>query len=302
MDADLAFDASTITYSPDPDGNILSMADNTGTTSYGYDALNRIVAKTLPGQPTNCSATAGSVTTSGTISGTICYSYDDDSKLTAYQDGGGQVQYGYNTLDEVTTLTEPGGAQTIFGYDNNHRRTTTTYPVNVTQTVTYDASGRISNIQASSGATTLTNFGYSYINPTTSQDSGLVYSITDGVLNTTTAQSFDTLNRLLEWKVTPNAGSTAAPHDYLYHYDGNGNRTYISADGAVSNLTYNAANEWVQDVAGGKTDTISWDTAGNETGDDGFGGTSIPLVITYNAKNQTATQTGCTTTTVPAGG
>ncbi|HEX5415208.1 MAG TPA: hypothetical protein VFZ25_06045, partial [Chloroflexota bacterium] len=36
--------------------------------------------------------------------------------------------------------------------------------------------------------------------------------------------------------------------------------------------------------------------------DDGFGGTSIPLAITYNAKNQTATQTGCTTTTVPAGG
>ena len=93
------------------------------------------------------------------------------------------------------------------------------------------------------------------------------------------------------WKVAPTPGSSAQSHDYRYQYDGNGNRTSISTDSVVSTLGYNAANEWVTDQAGGKTATYSWDAAGEEVGNDGFGDPSKALAITYNAKHQTATIT-----------
>ena len=171
------------------------------------------------GQSSNCSVPVGTITASGTL----CYNYDNAGNLTSYQDAGGQVTYGYNSLDEVTTLTEPGspGAQTSFGYDNDHRRTTTTYPVNVTQTVTYDASGRVSTVQATSGSTTLTNFTYTYTLPNSSpaQDTDVVYQIreNDTQRNVTTYQTFDLLNRLTGWCVM--AGTAACnptPPNYVH--------------------------------------------------------------------------------------
>ena len=130
-------------------------------------------------------------------------------------------------------------------------------------------------------------------------DGMLVSSIVDSVAITTTAQQFDVLNRLTSWIVTPGTGSTATPHSYQYTYDGNSNRTSINADGTLTTLGYNAANEWMTATSGGSTANYTYDADGNELGNDGFGDPTKALTITYNAKNQTASVTDTQQNTIP---
>jgi len=58
-------DGSSITYSFDNEGNVTSEADNTGTTTFQYDADHRVTKKTLPdGQTIFRIASSGFVHTS----------------------------------------------------------------------------------------------------------------------------------------------------------------------------------------------------------------------------------------------
>jgi hypothetical protein len=59
----------------------------------------------------------------------------------------------------------------------------------------------------------------------------------------------------------------------------------------ISNLFYNEDNEWYKTTdALNNVNTITWDAAGNMLGNNGFGGPN-PLTVSYNAREQTATQT-----------
>ncbi|MGI8916371.1 MAG: hypothetical protein ACR2JY_21795, partial [Chloroflexota bacterium] len=148
------------------------------------------------------------------------------------------------------------------------------------------------------GGTLLTGYTYSYAKPG-GGDGMLVSSVTDSVNLTTTTQQYDAANRLASWVVARNAGSTATPHTYQYTFDGAGNRTSSNADGTLTTLGYNAANEWLTATSGGKTATYTYDANGNELGNDGFGDPNKALAITYNAKNQTATVTDTQQNVIP---
>jgi len=166
------------------------------------------------------------------------------------------------------TLTEPSNlGQTTFGYDANGQRTSRVplgcFPGGVVQSQTYDASGRLATISAkTAGGTQLTNFSYSYTKPG-GGDGALVSSSTDEIDLTTTAQQYDAANRLTSWVVTPGSGSTFPALNYQYTFDGNGNRSSINANGTLTTLGYNAANEWMTATSGGKTATYSYDANGN---------------------------------------
>jgi YD repeat-containing protein len=279
-------DGSTIASAYDADGNQTSMVDNTGATSYSYDAQNRKTQKTLPGGVT------------------VGYGYDTVGNLTALTDSGGTVSYAYNAVNLPVTLTEPSNlGQTTFGYDANGQRTSRVplgcFPGGVVQSQTYDASGRLATISAkTAGGTQLTNFSYSYTKPG-GGDGALVSSSTDEIDLTTTAQQYDAANRLTSWVVTPGSGSTFPALNYQYTFDGNGNRSSINANGTLTTLGYNAANEWMTATSGGKTANYSYDANGNELGNDGFGDPSKALAITYNAKNQTASVTDTQQNVIP---
>ncbi len=75
-------------------------------------------------------------------------------------------------------------------------------------------------------------------------------------------------------------------HTYSYGYDGNSNRTAITADTITTTNTFNAVNEWTQAITTAGTANYFWDAAGNELGNDGRGVPSQAQTITYNAKNQ----------------
>jgi len=252
------------TYFFDDDGNLLGLADSTGTTSFAYDPLNRQTRKTLPD------------------GATVAYTYDAAGNLMSLTDGGGTVGYAYNAVNLLTTLTEPGGFQTTFTYDAGYRRLTTAYPNGVTMAQTYDASGRLTGIAGkdASGAT-LTSFAYTYQNAA-SADTALRQAVTDQDGNTTT-YSYDALNRLTGAQTKAGGGAVTAT--YAYAYDGANNRTSQTVNGATTAYSYDAADELT--AAGGTT--YGYDAAGNQTGN------SAGLALAYNAANQT-------TSVTPAGG
>ncbi len=259
-------DGTSVAYTYDADGNMLTQVDSTGTTTDTYDALNRLTQESLPASTTNT------------------YSYDPNGNLTSLADAGGTVSYAYNADNLLTSVTDPGAAKTTFAYDANNDRTTTTYPNGVTMTDTYStdssghATGRLARVTGkNSGGTTLTDYNYSYSNGS-GHDTDLRQSVTDTGSNTT-AYTYDPLNRLTEGKTTLNGGGPG--NDYKYAYDAAGNRTSQTINSTTTSYTSNAADEL---TTAGPT-TYSYDNAGNQTaisGGDSF---------TYNAANQTSSIT-----------
>jgi RHS repeat-associated protein len=270
---------TTIGYVYDAAGNQKQETDPTGTTTFTWDAKDRLSQATFPGNKI------------------VGYGYDGADNLTSLTDASGTVQYGYDNANRLNSLTDPNNANTTFGYNTNSSRTTTSYPNGVTLTDTYaaDSGGhatpRLASITArNSGGTTLKSSSYSYLNGST--DTDLRQSITDAA-NNVTAYTYDPLNRLGEAKTT-NGGSTTA--DYKYTYDPVGNRLSAINGAATTTYTYNAANELCWSISGTSTNacshaphgatSYSYDADGNQTTD-----SASTLAYAYNGLNQTTSIT-----------
>jgi RHS repeat-associated protein len=255
-------DGSTITYVYDANGNVLSMADNTGTVTYEYDALNRLTKETLPGPKVNS------------------YFYDNTGNLSAFEDAGGRVNYIYNAVNLLVTLTEPSGRQITFAYDIDHMRTETRYPNGVTQFIVYDAANRIERIYAQRvpGGPVLTDFVYTFVDPETGLDTGLRHSVTDTDGNRTNYR-YDLLGRLDLGEERSATGTLL--NSYAYSYDANSNRTSQTVNGVTTTYDHNPADQLTR--AG--TTTFSYDANGNELS------RSDGRAAVYNPKDQASSMT-----------
>jgi RHS repeat-associated protein len=268
-------DNSTITYTYDANDNVLSMADNTGATSYEYDALNRLTKETLPGPKVNS------------------YFYDNASNLSAFEDAGGRVNYAYNAVNLLVNLTEPSGRQITFAYDVDHVRTETRYPNGVTQFVVYDAANRIQRIYAQRvpGGPILTDFTYCYRLPlndscTGGIDTGLRQRVIDKDGNRT-LYSYDVLGRLTLAEERTSGGTLL--NSFAYAYDANSNRTSQTVNSQTTTYDHNAADQ----ITRAGTTTFGYDANGNETSrSDGRG-------AAYNVKDQTTSMTPPGSTPIP---
>jgi YD repeat-containing protein len=99
-------------------GNRTEMVDITGTTTYEYDALNRLTTVTFPG------------------SRTVGYAYDAADRLTSVTPPGqGAVSYGW---DDNGNLTDRGSDD--FAWDAEDRLTSTAVS-SVTTTFAYNGDG-----------------------------------------------------------------------------------------------------------------------------------------------------------------
>lgn len=153
---------SKATYTYDPAGNPLTMTTLDGTTSYGYDLLDRLTRV--------CVAPACDEPTD---SATIGYTYDDvGNRLTETRSGGPSTSYEYDAADRILSSTT-GGSTSSYAHDANGNMTqsggkTFTYDVAnrmvsataSSQTTTYSYSGDGRRLQASTGsaASDKTNF------------------------------------------------------------------------------------------------------------------------------------------------
>ncbi|MBK9715620.1 MAG: hypothetical protein IPO81_30720 [Kouleothrix sp.] len=125
-----ATNIETIAYALDANGNRARVTDGDGVTSYGYDALNRLVAADYPTSPDDPPSTprytldpAGNRLSDGARS----YSYDAAGRISSpgysYDANGnllsdGAASYEYDAANRLIKSVR-GGITTSYGYDGN---------------------------------------------------------------------------------------------------------------------------------------------------------------------------------------
>ncbi|HKS71707.1 MAG TPA: RHS repeat-associated core domain-containing protein, partial [Terriglobales bacterium] len=163
-----------VTYSYDSNGNLLSKTDSNGTTSYTWDAENRLSSVTLPGS-------GGTVTyqyepfgrriEKVSPSGTTIYAYDGDNVVEEL-DGGGMAVARYAQglgIDEPLAMYR-GGASYYYNADGLGSITSLTNASGqIAASYTYDSFGKLT---ASTG--TVTN-PFRYTGREYGTDTGLYY-------------------------------------------------------------------------------------------------------------------------------
>jgi RHS repeat-associated protein len=218
-----------VAYGYDGNGNRLGMDDLTGTTTYTYDAANRLLTQTAP--------------QTGTVTST------------------------YDLAGRPTTLTYPNSRVVSSTYTSQGLKASETSS-GVTVTFTHDAHGRVTREQQASGATTEYTFDgagrVATITTTPVNDPVRTISYTHDAAGNRIAQddpqgrtvyTYDALNRL-----TREQPQAWAPTSYTY--DAVGNRLTKAVDGqTVQSYQYNAANQLV--TAAGASYTF--DANGNQT-------------------------------------
>jgi RHS repeat-associated protein len=254
-------DSKTVTQTFDGVGNRLTMTDWLGTHTWTYDALNRVTSYTDHASRT-VSYTydeAGNLSTI-TYPGnkTVTYTYDDANRIASVTDWDSRVtNYTYDASGRIGSFTLPNGITTTFGYDDASRTTSVDHMDGLTpvaqldytfddlgnrltkvdaagtETYTYDALSRVTNVAYPGGAST----GYTY------DKHGNRLTKTDS--SGTVSYTYDAADQLLT-----GAG--------VRSYDANGQLTKI---GSKRTLTWDARQQLTQ-VSATATNTAPAANAG----------------------------------------
>lgn len=246
----------------DANGNVTNrrLRDET-SIGYGYDNLNRLVSKDLPGSEPDAT-----------------YSYDLLGRAASAVQGGQTLSFTHDALGRNITQVGPHGTLT-FGYDAAGRRTSMVYPGSaLTVNYDYDVAGNVTNIRengATSGVGVLAAYAYDNL--------GRGTSVTFG---NGSVQSFgyDPVSRLST--LTNNLGGSATTHDLTQTF------TYNPASQIASVTRSNDAYAWqahynvdrsytingLNRIMNAGSTAFTYDARGNLTSD----GTNA---FTYTAEN-----------------
>jgi RHS repeat-associated protein len=122
-------DGTFVNYTLDKNGNHTQVVDNTGTTTYVYDEMDRIKSATNPnGQ-------------------TVSYAYDGLGNVTTLgYPGGRNVGYRYDVVERMAGLTDWGGRSTNYTLDKSDRVTQIAHGNGATTGMSYDPAGRLQSL------------------------------------------------------------------------------------------------------------------------------------------------------------
>lgn len=201
------------TYTYDAAGQRTSMVDASGSSSYEYNPTGQL------SQETN-----GAGATTG-------YTYDDIGQLTsiAYPGANKTVTYAYDNAGNMPSVTDWNGHTTTFGYTADDQLSQRSAPNGVSQTSTFDAVGRATEISTAAASDTLGQFAYAY-----DANGNLTSSATGGSAFTASSRThtYDSLGQL----ATTTGGTTAATYSST-------SAGQISTTTAGAALGYNAKQE-----------------------------------------------------------
>lgn len=234
----------TIQWSYDAVGNLTGIENGTSlqeTTSYTYDALNRLITVN-----TNYGGFVGTQT----------------------------LEYGYDAAGNHTSLTYPGGEEATFTYDAANRRTRV-QSVDGTSEYTYDPAGNLTRIEYSNGMEALyqydeagrprslkvvDNGGVILIDRQYTFDpAGNKLTETHLEDNTSRTLVYDPLNRLIE--ATYSTGNQDEAH--IYTYGPSGERLTKSINGSITQYVRNSDYLITREENPGGNTTYLYDEDGN---------------------------------------
>jgi RHS repeat-associated protein len=258
---------STLSYTYDAFGRVLTSTDAAGTTTYHYDGLDHVTEVDQPdgtkttyqydalgdvltqtdttgGTTTDTYNDLGLLRTETTPNATNTYTYDKDNDLSTFADAGGTVTYSYDKLDRVDKVQEPSVAAAITMQHNGDSDVTClAYPNGLVVKKTYEPSGDLLSSTVLSGTTcggtggtSLNRYVYQYNKGTQDTDLRQQLSVNGA---TPFKYTYDYLDRL-----SSVADTGAAHYPLNYHYDLAGNLTSkMNPDGTSATFTPNADNE-----------------------------------------------------------
>ncbi|WP_338445660.1 RHS repeat-associated core domain-containing protein [Pelagerythrobacter marensis] len=250
-----ASDYEQLTY--DAAGNVTARRLRDGQTiGYGYDALNRLISKNLPGSEPDAT-----------------YGYDLMNRLTSAVQSGQTLAFAHDALGRNTGQSGPLGT-VGYQYDTAGRRTRMTWPDGFYVTYEYHTDGSIKTIREN-GSTVLASYGYN----AQGRPTGVTFA--NGASQ---AVAFDPVGRLSS--IVANLAGTSADNTrgFTYNPAGQLTQTTQSNDAYAFDGLYNVDRVYTVNgrnqltSAGGVT--LSYDTRGNLTnsGTDTFAYTSENLL------------------------
>ena len=229
-------DSTAVNYTYDPLSRLTQVTDPSGTYSFTYDNLGRLL-----GTGTQYSFLSGTLTHS--------YAYDAASNRTSFTSSeSGTTNYAYDSLNRLTSFTDSNSGQFGFGYDVLGRRTSLTRPNGVGTSYSYDTLSRLLSVLHNGGALPgSTSYTYDAAGNRTSKTA--VQEGSPNPVSVTSQYSYDNIYELTQAVV----GGTLAES---YSYDAVGNR--LSSAGPVT-YNYNASNE----LTSSSTAAYTYDNNGN---------------------------------------
>lgn len=218
-------DAKEVSYRYNKTGDLVSMTDWLGTTTFELDLLHQLTAATDH---------AGK---------RVEYTYDGVGNQTsiAYPDGT-TATYDYDLVHNQTKVTETDGSETSYAYDGMGRVTEMRYPNGWMEYYTYDKMGRILKVEdthPSEKPAKTQKHTYAY-----DANGNMTYEYMrgngTGQAKNETLYTYDALNRLIT--AHDNYGNSTR----TYTYDSLGNLTYETGVGSHNcDYIYNNLNQQI---------------------------------------------------------
>jgi YD repeat-containing protein len=137
----------------------LNAADAFGgspTASYSYDAQDRLITETSPGDSTSLNYSGSELTSdTDTLGRTTTYTYDAGDPTKAVDDPSGNItRYDYDSQNRLETLIDPSGNTTVYDYDSAGRIDDTSLNSGTPTQYIYDAENRLTEVIDPLGHTT----------------------------------------------------------------------------------------------------------------------------------------------------
>jgi RHS repeat-associated protein len=232
----------TVTFTYNPTGTRASMADASGTTTYGYEARDRLLTKATP-------------------AGTLTYTYDAAGNVASIRSSnanGTSVDYVWDAANQLISVTDNrAGGVTTSAYTATGRPSTLAQPSGVGATYGYDVRDRATSLAWQKGTNSaFASWSYEF------NGRGQRTSVTD-VTGRHVAYGYDAVSRLVDETITHDPRLAVGDGELSYSLDSAGNRlsrtSTLAALGAQT-FTYDANDQ---------LSTNAYDANGNTTGSDG---------------------------------
>ena len=219
--------SSVVNFTYDELGRRTSMTDTTGTTTYEYDNLNRLVSV-------------------GTGLAPVRYDYDAvGNRISMTDQNDGVTTYQYDELNRLVSLTSPDEKVTNYTYDTVSNLTNMSLPNNTQVNYQFDNLNRLINLtNKKNSGDKISSFNYDY------NLAGMRNKVTlaDGSY---VNYSYDDVNRLTEEAKYSSSGNLN--YSDTYEFDSVGNRTGKTNNAyGETTYTYNSENQLVHEYRMGK--------------------------------------------------